>query len=90
VWPSRLGPAVCRGVSAARRGNHGRARLEAAHSDDLLSLPDLEGEGTGSPVEDGEGAIVEGVERVNHAAAPDPDKVGVEEISRKLAGQLAT
>jgi hypothetical protein len=30
------------------------------------------------------------VERGNHAATPDPDKVGVEEISRKLAGQLET
>jgi hypothetical protein len=50
---------------AARRGVHGRARLEAAHGDDLLLLPDLEGEGTGSLAKDSVGAVVEGVERGN-------------------------
>jgi hypothetical protein len=74
---------------AARRGVHGRACLEVAHGDDLLSLPDLEGEGTGSSMEDGIGAVVEGVERGNHAGA-DLDKAGIEEICRKLAVQLAT
>jgi hypothetical protein len=64
--------------------------LRRAHGDDLLSLPDLEGEGVGSPAEHGIGAVVEGVEKRNHAALPDPDKAGIVEISRKLAGQLAT
>ncbi len=32
---------------AAKHGVHGRARLYAAHGDDLLLLPDLEGEGVG-------------------------------------------
>jgi hypothetical protein len=41
-----------------RRGVHSCAHLEAAHSDDLLPQPDLEGEGTRSPAEDGVGAIV--------------------------------
>jgi hypothetical protein len=74
---------------AARRGVHSRACLEAAHSNYLL-LPNLEGEGAGSPAKDGIGAVVEGVERGNHAATPDPDKASVEEVSWKLAGQLAT
>ncbi len=63
--------------------------LEAAHGDDLLSLPALEGEGNGSLAEDGVGAFIEGVERGNHNAAPDPDEAGAE-ISQGLAGQLAT
>ncbi len=41
-------------------------------------------------VEDGVGAIVEGMERGKHAAAPDPDEAGIEEISQKLARQMAT
>jgi hypothetical protein len=32
---------------AARHGVHGCARLDAAHGDDLLLLPDLEGDGVG-------------------------------------------
>jgi hypothetical protein len=75
---------------AARCGVHGRAHLEAAHGDDLLSLPDLEGEGVGSQVLDHVGAIVEGVERGNHAIVPDLDKVSSEEVSQKLTGRLAT
>jgi hypothetical protein len=74
---------------AARRGVHSHACLEAAHSNYLL-LPDLEVEGAGSPAKDGIGAVIEGVERGNHTAMPDPDKAGVEEISWKLAGLLAT
>jgi hypothetical protein len=77
-------------AGAARRGVHGRPGLEAAHGDDVLSLPDLEGEGAGSPAEDGVGAVIEGVERGNHATGPDPDEAGAEEISRELARQLAT
>ncbi len=48
------------------------------------------GEGAVSLAEDSVGAVVEGVERGNHAAAQDPDKARVEEVSRKIAGQLAT
>jgi hypothetical protein len=59
-------------------------------ANDPLLLPDLEGEGAGPQAEDGVGAVVERVERRNHAAAPDPDEAGIEEISRKLAGQLVT
>jgi hypothetical protein len=53
-------------------------------------LPNLEGKGVGSPVEKGMGAVVEGMERGNNAAALDPDEVAVEEISWELAGQLVT
>ncbi len=76
--------------AAARRGVHGHARLEAPHGDDLLWLPELEGEGGGSPLEDGVGAVIKGVKRGNHAAAPDPDKTSVEEVSQELDGQLAS
>ncbi len=41
-------------------------------------MPDLEGEGAGPLAEDSVGAVVEGVERGNHAAVQDPDKAGIE------------
>jgi hypothetical protein len=63
-WPLRLGPAVCSGVRGCQVW---RPCLEAAHGDDLLSLPYLEGESVGSPAEDGVGAIVERVEKGDHA-----------------------
>ncbi len=56
----------------------------------LLSLPDLESEGAGSPAEDGVGDVVEREKGGDNTAAPDPDEAGAEEISRELAGQLAT
>jgi hypothetical protein len=37
-------------------------------------------------MEDGVGAIVDGVERGNHTATPDPDKAGIEEVSRSSLG----
>ncbi len=74
---------------AARHGVHSRACLEAAHNNYLL-LAHVKGEGAGSPAKDGIGAVVEGVERGNHAATTDPDKAGIEEVSWKLAGHLAT
>ncbi len=85
AWAQRSATAS----GATRCGIYGRAHHESAHCDDLLSLPDLEGEGTGSPAKD-VGAVLEGVERGNHAAAPDLDEASMEEVSRKLAGQLAT
>jgi hypothetical protein len=62
--PSRW---VAAGVAAkaswtARHGVCGHACLEAAHGYDLLSRPDMEGEGAGSPAEDSIGAVVERVE----------------------------
>ncbi len=75
---------------AARPGVHGHACHEEAHGDDLLPLPNLASEGTGSPAEDGVGAIVERVERGDHTAAPDPDEARTEEISRELSWHLAT
>jgi hypothetical protein len=61
-----------------------------AHGNELLLLPDLEGEGAEYPVEDGVGSVAEGVERGNHAAAPAPDKASIEDVSLKLAGPTAT
>ncbi len=61
-----------------------------AHGDDLFPVPDLESEGSGSPTEDSIGAIIERVERGDHATVPDPDVAGAEEISREIARQLAT
>jgi hypothetical protein len=43
---------------------------------------------TGSPAEDGVGAVIERAERGKHAAAQDPDKAGAKEISQELAQQL--
>jgi hypothetical protein len=58
---------VVAGVAAmasrtARHGVCSCACLEAAYGYDLLSCPDLEGEGAGSPAEDSIGAVVERVE----------------------------
>jgi hypothetical protein len=75
---------------AARCGVHSGACLEAAHGNDLLPLPDLESEGAGSLAEDGVGAVVERLERGDHAATPDPDEAGAKEISQELAWQLVT
>jgi hypothetical protein len=61
-----------------------------AHGDDILLLPDLEHESAGSPVEDGIGAVVERVERGTTPAVLDLDGAATEEISWKLAQQLAT
>ncbi len=74
----------------AGSGVHSCTRLEAAHSNDLLPLPDLESEGAGSPVEDGVGAIIERVERGDNATTPDPNEAVAEEISQELAQQVAT
>ncbi len=71
----------------ARHGVRGHARLEAVHNDDLLSQPDLEGEGVGSLAEDGIGAIVERMGG-DDAATLDPDEAGAEDISWELALQL--
>jgi hypothetical protein len=58
----------------ARPGVHGHAFLETAHGNDLLLQAELEGEGMGSPVEDGVGAVVERVKRGDNAAVSDPDE----------------
>jgi hypothetical protein len=71
---------------AARRGVNSCACIEGAHGNDLLLLPDLEGEGAGSLVEDRVGAVIEG----EPCRRADPDKGGAEEISRELAGQQLT
>ncbi len=87
AWPSRLGPAVCCGVVGCQVWH---PRLEATQGDDLLLLPDLESEGAAYPVEDNVGAVIERVKRGDHAATPDPDEAGAEEISQELAKQLTT
>ncbi len=57
-----LGLAVFWGVAHWQAcGVRGRARLEAAHSNDLLSSPTFEGECARSMVEDGIGVVVERV-----------------------------
>jgi hypothetical protein len=75
AWPLRLGLVAGRGV-------HSHARLEAAYVDDLLPLPDLESEGAGSLAEDGVGAIIERVERGDHAATIDPDEAALRKSAR--------
>jgi hypothetical protein len=61
---------------AARRGVRGRASLEAADGDDLVSGPDSEGEGAGSAAQDGVGAVVERLKGWDDAALTDPDEGG--------------
>jgi hypothetical protein len=75
-------------LQIARRGIHGCAPFEVAHSDDLLSRPNLEGEGAGSPAKDGIRAVIVRAGG-NDTAAPDPDEAGAEEISWELTEQLA-
>jgi hypothetical protein len=41
-------------------------------------------------MEDGVGAIIERVERGDHATTPDPNEAVTKEISQELAQQLAT
>jgi hypothetical protein len=47
-----------------------------------------DGEGAGSPVQNREGAVIEGQEQQDGAAAPDPDEAGGEELGWQSAGQL--
>jgi hypothetical protein len=77
--------AITLGPGMASTAVHALRQLMAM----ISSCPDLVSEGVGSPMEDGVGAVIEGVERGNHAAAPDLDEAGAE-ISRELAGQLVT
>ncbi len=69
-------------VWAAGRGVRGSAGLQAADGDDLLSGPDLECEGAGTAADDGEGAVVQRMQRRHGAAAADPDQGGGEELGR--------
>ncbi len=73
---------------AARLGVCGCAGLEAANGDDLVQGPDLDGEGVGATAQNGVGAIVEWLERWDHAAWMDPDEGGREELGWQLAWQL--
>ncbi len=59
-------------TQAARRC--GRASPEAADGDNLVPGPDLDGEGAGSAVQDGVGAVVERLKGWDTAALTDPDK----------------
>jgi hypothetical protein len=57
---------------ATRLGVRCHAGLEAADGDDLISLPDSDGEGARAMAQNGVGAIVEQVERWDHPAETDP------------------
>ncbi len=65
-----------------------RAGLEAADGDNLIQGPNTHGEGAGSPAENSEGAVVEGLERRDGAVALDPDEACGEELGWQFAGQL--
>jgi hypothetical protein len=60
------GPAAA--MWAARRGVRGRASLEVADGNDLVPVPDLDGEGAGSAAQNGLGAIVERLKGWDDAA----------------------
>ncbi len=59
--------------------------FQAAQGNDLLPQLNLEGEGAGSPAEDGVGAVVERVERGDNGTMLDPNEAGAEGIGRELA-----
>ncbi len=59
------------------------AELQAG-GDDLISRPDLEGEGALSVAKHGIGAVVKPLERRNGATTAHPDEGGAEEVSRPL------
>ncbi len=73
---------------AARRDVRGCASLEAADGDNLVLGPDSDGEGAGSTVKDGIGAVVELLKGWDDAAPTDPDEGGGEELAWQLARQL--
>jgi hypothetical protein len=73
---------------AARLSVCCRAGLEAADGDDLIPWPDSNGEGAGATAQNSKGAIVERLERWDHATTVDPDKGGGEELCLQLAGKL--
>ncbi len=75
---------------AARRGVRFPAGFEAADGDDLIPRPDSDGEGVGSPPQDGVGAFVGLVERWDDAAAAQPDEGGMQQLVWQLSRQLGT
>jgi hypothetical protein len=79
-----------RSAAAAWTAGHGCTGLQAADGDDLLSGPDLKREGAGAAADNGEGTIVQQLERQHGAAAADPDQAGGEELIRQLAGQAGS
>jgi hypothetical protein len=76
-------------TQAASLGIRGRASLEAADGDNLVPGPDSDGEGAGSMVQDGVGAVVERLKGWDDAALTDPDEGRGEELAWQLARQLA-
>jgi hypothetical protein len=75
-------------MRTVRLGVRCRTGLEVADGDDLVQGPNMYGEGAGSPAENSEGAVVEGLERRDGAVALDPDEAGGEELGWQFAGQL--
>ncbi len=75
----------------ARCGVCFRQGLEVADGDDLVLRPDPDGEGAGSLLQDGVGAVVGAVERQDNAArCNQPDEVGTQQLVWQLGQQLGT
>jgi hypothetical protein len=75
-------------TQVARRGVRGRASLEVADCVNLVPIPDSDGEGAGSAVQDSVGAVIERLKGWDDPAPMDPDKEGGEELAWQLAQQL--
>jgi hypothetical protein len=84
------GPPGCQPGGLPRRGVRGRASLEAADGDDLVSGPDSDGEGAGSAVQDGVGAVIERLKGWDDAAPTDPDEGGGEEVAWQLGARIVS
>ncbi len=77
-------------LRTARCGFCFRAGLEVADGDDLVPLPDPDGEGAGSPPHNGVGAVIGAVERRDNTAATQPDEGGAQQLVWQFSWQLGT
>ncbi len=57
-----------------------------ADGNNLVLKPDSQREGVAATPDDGEGAVVQRLERQHGAATADPDEAGREELGWQLAG----
>jgi hypothetical protein len=83
-------PAVGRGVTDCQVWRMLPCRPEVADRDDLVSRPNPDDEGAGSPPQDGVGDVVGAVEWKDDAAATKPDKGGAQQFVWQLGRQLGT
>jgi hypothetical protein len=64
------------------------ASFKAADGDNLILVPDSDGEGAGTVAQDRVGAVIERLKGWNHAAPTNPDEGGRKQLGWQLAGQV--